>query len=189
MIRNIKRVFCVIGLFGALIAGGCGDDGDGGATATPVALKFRTYSSTVPAFSNHSGIASIGFRVILPPGVTVATDPQNAKLTASGALKLSGVFDTTFKNMTSAVFPRPLQGNYSSAKPAGSGNNAVRVNIAFNSLVGMPPLVFGPGEFLTVNGTAAPGAPTAKSSFSWVDLVIGDYLGRDIKSLYKFGIL
>jgi hypothetical protein len=189
MKRTSLRAFGCMALLGVLVAAGCGGGGGGGgvflppaATSTPVALKFRTYSAaTIPP---APGIETVGFRVLLPVGVTVATDPADSKLTASGVLKLSGVFTTTFKNISSQTQPRPLQGSYSTAKPAGSGRNAIRVNLYFNA--NNPAYTFGPGEFLTVNGTAAPGVVPAKSDFSYSELIIGGALGADITSNYKF---
>lgn len=86
------------------------------------------------------------------------------------------------------MFGRPLQGSY---LPTGTGQNAITVGLTFNAV--NPPLVFGVGEFLTINCTSAPGANSAKSNFIWDNLIIGDYLGRDISingnGLYKFGLL
>jgi len=187
MKRNCLLALGCMMLLGILVTTGCGGGGGGGGVVplgpapTAVALKFRTYSSVAtPA----PGIESVGFRVLLPAGVTVATDPVNSSLTAPGVLKLSGVFATTFKNISSQTYPRPLQGSYSTAKPAGSGRNAIRIDLLFNAST--PAYSFGPGEFLTVNGTAAAGFVPVKSSFSFDELIIGGSLGADITSNYKF---
>jgi len=187
-----KIVSMLIG--GALATGilaltGCGGGGGGGGgpTSTPVAVKFRAYSSTIATFSNHSGIRSVGMRVDLPVGVTVATDPLDAKLTAKGALQFSGVLTTTFKNITSLASPKPLQVGYSSAKPAGSGKDVVWINLVFP-----PTKYFDKGEFLTLHCTAAPGASAASSSFALSEkLIEGDLIGttsNNLTGMYKLGL-
>jgi hypothetical protein len=182
----MKRTILAIGstmMMGMLLMSGCGG-GDDEPSATPVVLKFSTYSSALKP-AQATGINSVQFRVMLPMGVTVATDPLDAKWTANGVLKLSGVLTTTFKNITAVAYPRPLQGTYSAAKPAGSGPNAIRVNLTF---IGNPVPTFNPGEFLTVNYTAAPGVNPVKSDFSFDKLVIGDKFGNDLRSEYpNFG--
>lgn len=168
-----------------LLMSGCGGGGDSeNVQTTPVSLKFSTYSSALKP-AQPTGINSVQFRVILPKGVTVATDPADVTKTANGVIKLSGVLATTFKNITSAAYPRPLWGSYSAAKPAGSGPNAIRVSLTF---VGVPVPVFNPGEFLTVNAMAAAGVTPVKSDFSFDKLIIGDTVGNDIRAEYpNFG--
>lgn len=183
----------VIGMtFGVLMVAGCGGGGGGGSSATPVTVKFRTYSSSITNFGIYSGIRSVGFRLDLPVGVTVATDPLDTnanKRTADGVIKLSGVLTTTFKNLTSLVTPRPFYGVYSSAKPAGSGKGVVWVNLTFSSST---PVAFDKGEFLTLNCIAVSGAATAPSAFVLSEkLIYGNLINlntNDLTSKYKLGL-
>ena len=173
--------------------GGCGGGGGGGGSSTPpstpVSYKFRTYSSTITNFGTYSGIKAIGFRVDLPVGVSVPTDSGNARQTAVGALKYSGVLATTFKNVTSKMMPRPLYAGYSAAKPAGSGKDVLWISLLVNDS-GL--LVFDKGEFLTLNALVAPGANGAKSGVSISSKQIdGNYIGsssNDLTAKYKLGL-
>jgi hypothetical protein len=175
--NNIKNIF-ICGTMTLLFSllNGCGGGGDGGPTATPVSLKFRTYSaSTAPA---ALPLGESQFRILLPLGVSVATTAADPKLVAPGALALSGIFtQSPFKSYTAGKF---LQGSYSSAKPAGSGRDAIRVNMSLN-----PPNTFTVGEFLTVNCSAAPGSATAKGNFTLSEVILGGAGGADLTTQYK----
>lgn len=182
--KHALKVVGAIVVFGALaLFYGCGGGG-GGAAVQPhkaVAVKFRIYSSSSQTPTPLQGVQ---FTVALPPGVTVATDPNNPKQTAAGALKLSGVFTGAFSNVTSSIFPRPLFGSYSASKPAGSGPNYVRVVFAAN-----PGHTFSAGEILTINCTAAPGVTAAIGDFGYSELLLVDSAFHDITSEYKFKTL
>jgi len=144
--------------------------------SSSITLKFRTYSAaTAPV---PGGITAVGFRVLLPQGVSVATDPTDPKLVATSALKLSGIFNQLpFKNYTSYV-----QGSYSSAKPSGTGRDAIRVNFVLQSKT------FTVGEFLTINGSAAPGSLTAKGNYTLSELILGgvNAIEFNVPNEYKF---
>lgn len=173
------QIVCV-SLFGVVFLNGCGGGGGGGgASSTPVTLKFRTYSAATAPVPGE--ITAVGFRVLLPQGVSVATDPTDPRVVASGALQLSGIFSQLpFKNYTSYV-----QGSYSSAKPSGTGRDAIRVNFVLQSKS------FTVGEFLTINGSAAPGSLTAKGNFTLSELILGGMGGTEfnVPDEYKFDFI
>lgn len=168
MKKSLLLVLSCLTLSGFALLNGCGGGG-GGSTSSPVAVKFRTYSASVPA-----GISDVGFRVSLPTGVTIANVPDpsnpNQTLTAPGALRLSGIFASTFINISSKSYPRPLFGKYSAAKPAGSGKDIIWVSI---NMTGNPRPAFSIGEFLTINGIAAPGVTVTKGSFTVDQVILG----------------
>lgn len=144
--------------------------------SSSITLKFRTYSAaTVPV---PGEITAVGFRVLLPQGVSVATDPTDPRVVATGALNLSGIFtQLPFKNYTSYV-----QGSYSSAKPVGTGRDAIRVNFVLQSKS------FTVGEFLTINGSAVPGSLTAKGDYTLSELILGGVNAVEllVPTQYKF---
>jgi len=168
MKKSLLLVLSCLTVSGFALLNGCGGGGGGGGpTTTPIAVKFRTYSASVPA-----GISTVDFRVVLPIGVKVATDtdPLKPNQTAVGALRLSGIFATTFKNISSQYYPRPLFGKYSSAKPDGSGKDVIWVS--FN-MTGNPRPAFSIGEFLTINGSVAPGVTVTKGSITVDQVILG----------------
>lgn len=172
--KNIKNVlFCSILILLPLLLTACGGGGGGGAGVAPVALKFRSYSA-----STVQQLGEASFRVLLPQGVSVATLSTDPKRVAPGVLTLSGIFtQTPFKNYTAGKY---LMGSYSTAKPAGSGRDAIRVDF---SLAGN--LLFPAGEFLTVNCLAMPGSSIAKGNFTISELLLGGAFGVDLTSQYK----
>lgn len=173
--KNIKIVlFCSILILLPVILTACGGGGGGGAGVAPVALKFKSYSA-----STVQQLGATSFRVLLPQGVSVATLPADPKRVAPGVLALSGVFtQSPFKNYTAG---KVLMGSYSTAKPAGSGRDAIRVDFSLGSN-----LFFTTGEFLTVNCLALPGSSIAKGNFTISELILGGAFGVDLTSQYKF---
>lgn len=174
MMKNLLVGCTLMSILPLLNACGGGGGGGGGPTSTPVSLKFRTYSASISAQS----IGEVQFRVVLPQGVSVATTTANPKVVAPGVLALSGIFtQSPFKSYTSGKF---LQGSYSSAKPSGSGRDAIRVNFSLISNT------FTAGEFLTVNCNAVPGSVTSRGAFSLSDVILGGVGGVDLTGQYKF---
>lgn len=171
--KNIKTVlYCSILILLPVLLTACGGGGGGGAGAAPVALKFRTYSA---ATVQQLGAAQ--FRVLLPQGVSVATVTGSPTQVAPGALALSGLFtQTPFKNYTAGKL---LLGSYSSAKPAGSGRDAIRINFSLASNL------YPEGEFITINCLALPGSSIAKGNFTISELLLGGSGGVDLTSQYK----
>lgn len=178
MRKSFNLVFSFVVLIGIALIGGCGGGGGGGGShSTPVALKFRTYSTSVP-----NGISDVGFRLELPAGVTVATDPLDPNQTAIGVLRLSGIFTTTFKNISALSSPRPLYGSY--IKNA-SGKNEIRINL---NMTGSPRAAFTEGEFLTINGSVASGVVVTKGDFTLDEVFLGgDNGGISVPMTGKIG--
>lgn len=161
--KNINNVIvsCTLILLFSLL-NACGGGG-GGASSSPVALKFRTYSASTAQL-----LGEAQFRVMLPKGVSVATTAGNPKVVAPGVLFSRYSAGTT------------LMGSYSTAKPAGSGSDAIRVIMSLAAGKTFPV-----GEFLTVNCTAAPGSVAAKSNFTLSEVILGGAFGVDLTSQYK----
>lgn len=172
MKKTMNMLSCAASFLALTLLYGCGGGG-GGSNSAPVALKFRTYSSITV-----QQVGAVAFRVTLPAGVTVATTTGNSSIVAPEALALSG----TFSSYTAGKL---LQASYSSAKPAGSGSDAIRVSLSLAAGKTYPST----GEFLTVKGTAASGSSTTRGNFTLSEVVLGGTGGVDLTSLYKLDFM
>jgi len=139
----------------------CGGGGSGGPAPAPTTVSLKL--STVARAGENPQIKGVTLTLLLPDGVTLKT-AGSTRQTADGVVRYSGA--AAFSNLTSQLFPRPLFGNFSAARPAGRG--AVRVSII--GLAG-----FAPGEFATVACDVAGGTTVTEQGFQVVEFqVIGD---------------
>lgn len=139
---------------------GCGGGGGGSNVVTPpqqpaVTTAVLTLKTAGTPSAPYKGV---DLTVNLPAGVSVKTDPLNPKQTATGVLKLSGVFSA----YSSQIIPRPFWGRYSSA---GVGKpSAVIIGFASGTVS------FPEGEFATLTCDLASGTTTVNlTDFSVVN--------------------
>ncbi len=120
-------------------------------TATPAVARTKPSATTaVVAFSAISSaqlpaqISGIYIDVVLPPGVSVPTDPANPKQISATALVAGSALDSL------PAANKVVMGSYSSA------GRLVRI-----SAVG--PTGFGPGEYVRLTCVVAPGVTLPQS--------------------------
>jgi hypothetical protein len=139
---NIKQSLLYGLMFGVLSLAGCGGGGDA-AQPTTATLKL----STVGTLSPGTTLSGIGVSIVLPAGVTVATDANGA--VSSGVVTVSGV----------AAPGTVLAPSYTPA----SGGNPATLTFAMVSNVSAG---FGIGEFATLTCNRASGVTPQVTDFS-----------------------
>ncbi len=141
----------MLSLMSALYGCGSGDGGKvifplySGQGSTTAVVSFSAIStSTLP-----NQIGGITITTILPPGVSVPTDPSNPRLINSSVL----VTGSALASIPDDGLSKIIQGDYSSA------GRQVRITVA--SFLG-----FGPGEYARLTCTVAPGATLTTAGFN-----------------------
>ncbi len=156
---------------------GCGS-GDGGKVIFPL-YSAKGSTTAVVSFSTISSsalpnlIGAITITTILPPGVSVPTDPSNPRLISSSALVTGSALALIPDDGLSKI----IQGDYSSA------GRQVRITVAA-ALSG-----FGTGEYARLTCTVDPGATLTTAGFNALNspppgFEAYDVLANDISSGY-----